>query len=144
MFEREEVREAAAIMIECAFAWKKCQWAHRDMQAGEHPLNCMGDCKGTGEVFALSEKVREDCRITPRLDVDCEGRGSVPTKDAWLWLEAVLLLHKHSLVGFCCGEPSIVFIGDEHGITHEANGKPREAFFEALSKALVAGGWTLG
>ena len=69
----------------------------------------------------------------------CDGRGSVPTTDAWAWLEAVKGFH--CTIAHIDGKWRVGMATDEYRWVY--NISLEVAFFEALAKALVAQGYTL-
>lgn len=142
----------------CAFAWRKCSECGGEgarcspeenlgpTPGGGSLIRTIGvecpTCKGTGKRFALDPDgtigLREDCRINPRLDVDCQGRGSVPTTDAWVWLEAADDATQNLLRAKLPG------VAWRNNMERAAVRGDKESFFKALAECLVAQGYTLG
>ena len=156
--------ETAEIMIQCAFAWRECPdcdgFGTIPTQMGH--VGCPRCEDHTGKQYALPDNVRVRCQRCLGRDVEhlkrfgygtcvpdkqdsrgCRGLGSKPTTDGWVWLEAWGVsvqfypptpdLGKTWANWRCC-------VG-----VAEADGQDsKEAFFEALSKTLVAGRYTLG
>ncbi len=164
--------EGIAIAVAVAGAFKDCPDCHGKAWIGP-PCET---CKGTGKELALDPLgtigVRrgcpdDDCQhgILTADDLPfskqgtahkfCQGRGWVPTNDAWMLLTCLPNLCGVAFRFYPGGAECILSVQDEAGVNEcvgwakasyegEAIKLAKDALLDALSKELVGSGYTLG